>query len=89
VRNFQRDLEKFNRLDTQVIGVSKDSIGKNQKFAAENGITFPLVSDADKSIRKLYGRGRVTFVIDKTGVIRFVKKGFPDNQELLKVIKDL
>ena len=27
--NFQRDLEAFEKLDTQVIGVSKDSIEKN------------------------------------------------------------
>ena len=87
--NFQRDLEAFEKLNTEIIGVSKDRIEKNRKFASENGISFPLVSDTDKSIRKLYGRGRVTFVIDKSGIIRHVQKGVPDNQELLKVIENL
>jgi peroxiredoxin Q/BCP len=89
VLNFQRDLEAFQKLDTEIIGVSKDRIEKNQKFASENGISFPLVSDSDKSIRKKYGRGRVTFVIDTSGIIRHIQKGVPDNQKLLKVIKDV
>ena len=62
---------------------------KNLQFADKNGITFPLVSDENKQIRKLYGRGRVTYVIDKYGVIQFIKKGVPDNQELLDVLKRL
>jgi peroxiredoxin Q/BCP len=62
-------------LDAEVIGVSADNLEANVKFAAENGIDFPLVSDTDKSIRKSYGRGRVTYLIDKNGIIRHVQKG--------------
>jgi peroxiredoxin Q/BCP len=47
-------------LDAQLIGVSTDSMETHSKFAAENGIGFPLISDEDKTIKKLYGRGRVT-----------------------------
>ena len=66
-----------------MIGVSADSIETNRKFAAENGIEFPLVSDTDKEIRKRYGRGRVTYLIDKEGIIRWVQKGVPRNDEFL------
>jgi peroxiredoxin Q/BCP len=86
---FQRDLEEFAKLDAVVIGVSKDSMEDNRKFAAENGITFPLVSDKEKQIRKRYGRGRVTYLIDRSGTIRLVKKGFPDNQAFLTELKKL
>ena len=87
--NFQRDLEEFTSLDAQVIGVSTDSIADHRKFAAENGIDFPLVSDDDKSIKKAYGWGRVTYLIDKGGVIRFVQKGVPDNGDFIDKLKQL
>jgi peroxiredoxin Q/BCP len=43
-------------------------------------LPFPIISDGDRRLRKLFGvpsplgflPGRVTFVIDKTGVIRLV-----------------
>ena len=74
---------------SQVIGVSADSMETNLKFAAENGIAFPLISDKDKAIKKLYDRGRVTYLIDKSGVIRFVQKGVPKNQDFLDELKQL
>ena len=76
-------------MDAQVIGVSRDSMQENQRFVAQNGIDFPLISDESKSIRKLYGRGRVTYLIDKNGVIQFVQKGVPDNQDFLDELKKL
>ena len=76
-------------MDAQVIGVSRDSMQENQRFVAQNEIDFPLISDESKSIRKLYGRGRVTYLIDKNGVIQFVQKGVPDNQDFLDELKKL
>ena len=87
--NFQRDLEAFEKLDAQIIGVSADSLKTNRQFAAENGIGFPLISDEGKTIRKRYGRGRVTYLIDKTGTIQLVKKGVPKNSDFLKQLKQL
>ena len=89
VKAFQRDLEKFKQLDAEVIGVSADNLEANVKFAAENDIDFPLVSDTRKSIRKSYGRGRVTYLIDKNGIIRDVQKGVPDNQALLEKLEQI
>ena len=86
---FQRDLEEFKKLDAQVIGVSSDSMETHRDFAEQNGIEFPLVSDLDRSVKKLYGRGRVTYLIDKSGVIRYVQKGVPDNEAFLNQLKKL
>lgn len=61
----------------------------HSKFTAENGIGFPLISDEDKTIKKLYGWGRVTYLIDKDGVIRFVQKGVPKNQDFLNKLKQI
>ena len=73
----------FKKLKAQVIGVSKDSVEKHDKFKAKYGLTFPLVSDEDGKIcekygtwveKSLYGRKymgieRATFLIDKTGAV--------------------
>ena len=48
-------------------------------FARDHNLPFPLLSDVDKKVRKLYDvkntlgvlPARATFVIDKTGIIRF------------------
>ena len=61
----------------------------HSKFAAENDIGFPLISDEDKTIKKLYGWGRVTYLVDKDGVIRFVQKGVPNNQDFINKLKQL
>lgn len=60
-----------------------------QKFVDEEGVRFPLVSDRDRAVKNLYGGGRITYLIDKSGTIRFVQKGVPDNDEFLKQLRDL
>lgn len=86
---FQRDLKEFESLNAQVLGVSVDSLKTHGKFAKENGISFPLIADEDGKIAKLYPGGRVTYIIDREGVVRFVQKGVPDNDVLLRELKKL
>ena len=57
------------------------------KFIEENDIEFPLVSDNDKQFRNAYGRGRLTYLIDKKGTIRFIQKGVPNNADFIEQIK--
>lgn len=85
----QKDLASFERLGAQVLGVSPDDLESHRKFAEKLGLTFPLVSDPGGTIAAQYGTGRMTFVIDKAGLIRFVKSGMPDTAELLKALEDL
>jgi peroxiredoxin Q/BCP len=63
--------------------VSLDTAEKHAAFAKANDLPFPLVSDRDAKIATAYGVARlggwlptrrVTFVIDKTGVVRQVIK---------------
>ena len=61
----------------------------NRKFTEDNDIRFPLVSDKDRVVKKQYGRGRVTYLIDKNGIIRFIQKGVPNNKDFLNAIKGL
>lgn len=71
------------RLDAEVVGVSLDSAEKHAAFAAAHNLPYPLVSDHDAKIATAYGVSRlggwlptrrVTFVIDKHGVVQQVIK---------------
>lgn len=86
---FQKDIKRFEDLNTQVLGVSYDTIETHKKFTGEYGITFPLISDSDKAIRNLYGKGRITFLIDRNGIIQYIQEGVPKNKKFLKKIKGL
>ena len=86
---FQKDIEAFERRNTQVLGVSADDIETHKRFAESLGLAFPLVVDPGKKIQTLYGPGRIAFLIDKTGVVRHIEKGMPDNQRALKKIDEL
>jgi peroxiredoxin Q/BCP len=67
-------------LGAQILGVSKDSAQTHERFRAEYRLPFPLLTDPDASIARLFGVTylggltsffkRVTFVIDSQGVIR-------------------
>lgn len=69
-----RDLKaEFSARGATLLGISMDDVARQSKFASTNRIDFPLLSDADGSVARLYGvkRGlallrvrRTTFVID-------------------------
>jgi len=84
MKAYQADIAKFEATDTQVFGLSVDSVPANREFAKQIGVTFPILSDfAKRSVVKDYGifneeRGfgnRATFVIDKEGIIRHIDEG--------------
>lgn len=75
---------EFEKLDTIVLGISKDSAKSHIKFSEKLELPFILLSDEDLKIHKLYdvlkpkklygkeyiGTERSTFVIDKNGIIK-------------------
>ena len=74
----------FKKANTQVVGVSGDSLPSHEKFKAKMKFPFALLADEDRSVCKLYdvireknlygrkfmGIERSTFLIDATGVLR-------------------
>lgn len=85
---FQNDIERFEELDAQVLGVSADSLETHKEFIEKLGLNFSLLVD-DGTIRKIYGSGRLTYLIDQTGFIRYIHKGMPDNDRLIQEIGNL
>jgi len=83
MKAYQADIAKFEGTDTQIFGLSVDSVPANKEFAAKNGITFPLLSDFKRTVVKDYGifneeggyGNRATFVIDKDGIIQHIDEG--------------
>lgn len=76
--SFQDQLEAFNAVSAQVIGISADDDDSHRKFAKRHDLGFALVSDHDGALSKAFGVGRalgmignrVTFVIDAEGIVR-------------------
>ena len=83
MKAYQADIAKFEANDTQVFGISVDSVPANREFAKQIGVTFPLLSDFKRTVVKDYGifwedqgfGNRATFVIDKEGKIQHIKEG--------------
>jgi peroxiredoxin Q/BCP len=77
---FRDSHEVFTDAGAAVIGISADSPESHRKFAAKYHLPFTLLSDTDNRVRKRFGvpstlfvlPGRVTYVIDKEGIIRHI-----------------
>lgn len=78
--SFRDDFARFQELGAEILEVSLDSIESHEKFSSKHHLPFVLLSDKDKQVVKAYGvlglggfsAKRVTFIIDKAGVITHV-----------------
>ena len=95
---------QFLEKDTQVLGISVDSVPVQKAFCGSfGGVNYPVLSDFNPlgQVSKMYGvfneeRGnsrRSVFVIDKDGVVRFkhlYERGqLLDPAEILKEVESL
>ena len=97
---FRDDLQQFEQLGAQVLGISVDSVWTHGAFAKSLGVTYPLLADFHPkgAVAKAYGlyveeKGitkRATVVVDKSGKVSWVKEHGEqrDNKELLEAIKN-
>ena len=79
--DFRDHTAEFEEAKVVILGVSTDSLESHQHFQTKQKLPFPLLSDEDAAVSKLYGVykqknlygkkhlgiERTTFVIDKTG----------------------
>lgn len=78
--SFRDNMIRLVGMGVKVIGVSTDSVKRQAGFKAKHELSFPLIADADKNVVNLYGvkragigiANRVTFLIDREGIIRYV-----------------
>jgi peroxiredoxin Q/BCP len=77
---FRDSYEVFAEAGAEVIGVSSDSVDRHAAFAGHHELPFTLLSDQGGQVRKSYAvpatlgilPGRVTYVIDRAGIVRHV-----------------
>jgi peroxiredoxin Q/BCP len=75
---FRDSYEEFASAGAEVIGISADDGESHKRFAGRHRLPMLLLSDPDGRVRAAYGvrngllPGRVTFLIDKDGVVRHV-----------------
>lgn len=85
-QEFQDLLEVFQKHNTIIIGVSKDSMESHKRFSEKYQLSFPLISDAEGQLceafgvwreKSMYGKkymgiDRSTFLINPQGIIQKV-----------------
>jgi peroxiredoxin Q/BCP len=77
---FRDAYEEFLDAGATVVGVSGDSADSHRAFAEQHRLPFLLATDADGALRRAFRvpktmgilPGRVTYVIDRQGVVRRV-----------------
>lgn len=81
--SFSENIKSFEKLGVAIVGISKDSVKKHDKFKAKYDLQFPLASDEEGDVcerygvwveKSMYGRKymgieRSTFLIDEDGKI--------------------
>ena len=81
---FRDAMPDFAKVDAAIVGVSRDSVARHDKFKAKYGLPFTLGADVDGTVTEAYGVWveksmygikrmgieRATFLIDRDGVIR-------------------
>ncbi|MBY0566849.1 MAG: thioredoxin-dependent thiol peroxidase [Hyphomonadaceae bacterium] len=101
--NFTENAKAFAAAKVMVIGVSRDSVEKHDKFAAKHGLSVILAADEDGEVcerygvwkeKKLYGRTfmgieRSTFLIDSKGAIARVWRKVRVPRHVDEVLKEV
>lgn len=93
----QRNLYLYDRLNAQVVGVSRDDATTLNYWSKSLGLTLPLLANVTGFVGDFFGIqpegkpmfDRRTVIIDRKGIIRYVRDGSPDFKEILLFLKKL
>jgi peroxiredoxin Q/BCP len=99
---FRDALPDFSKIGAEIVGVSKDSVARHDKFKAKYNLPFTLVSDEDGTLceaygvwqeKKNYGKSymgivRSTFLIDKKGKIAATWRNLRVKGHVEKVLEE-
>ena len=95
---FRDNYDGVQQYDAILVGVSTDSADSHQAFRERHSLPFPLIPDPEKEIVRQYEAegllgfmtARVTYVIDKDGMIRSAfRHDFAVGRHLPKVLEAL
>jgi peroxiredoxin Q/BCP len=95
---FRDNYAEFLNSGVEVIGVSSDDVNSHREFIRKYNLPFLLLSDSDNAIRKLFGvppnffgllPGRVTYLVDKNGIIQMIFDSMMGMKHVTKMIEKL
>ncbi|MAT39090.1 MAG: peroxiredoxin [Ectothiorhodospiraceae bacterium] len=97
MKNYADRYDAFLENGVHIIGVSADDVASHAKFKSSCGLPFPLLSDPDKHVCRLYDVlsffgtiQRTVYIIDEDGIIQFAGSTmamfYPSADELLKLL---
>ncbi|MCL4461527.1 MAG: redoxin domain-containing protein [Nitrospirae bacterium] len=98
---FSNDLPKFDHADAVVFGISTDSVWSHKAWKENLKLKHNLLSDIKRKVCQDYGlyipeaniNKRATVIVDKSGVVRYVKVQeiltARDDNEILKALEQL
>lgn len=100
---FQKALPKFRALDAEIVGISKDSPARHQKFSSVCGLEFPLLSDESGAMVERYGAwiqkstfgkkymgiARVSYLVGPDGRIKKVYPKVAPTKHPEEILRDL
>jgi peroxiredoxin Q/BCP len=101
--DFRDNLAELNDAGIDIVGISPDKPAKLAKFRDKEGLTFPLLSDPERTTleaygvfgeKKMYGKTiqgviRSTFVIDAEGKVEEAQYNVRATGHVAKLRKDL
>jgi len=96
--SFRDHYEDFLQLGAEVIGISSEGVKSHQKFAARHKLPFVLLSDSKKKVQRLFKlpkilfglyTKRITFVIDKEGLVSYVHSSLMPDTHIKKALQQL
>lgn len=96
-RAFRDQYEQLKKMGAAVVGVSTDSVASHARFAKDERLPFPLLSDDGGKVAERYGvpvrfgsTGRITFLISPSGnILREFSDVSPDEHagDVLKLLR--
>ena len=101
VCGFRDKYELFTILGANVCGVNNGDEESHFVFSNKNKLQYPLLSDKNNFLRNEFGvskflgflEGRVTYIIDTEGKIRYIYEDFLDGsahiKESIKILKSI
>ncbi len=97
--HFRDDVFTIHKLNAEILGVSMDDQKSHEKFSRKYGLPFPLLSDEDGNVAKIYAAlwslgpvkvaRRHSFIIDAEGKIAKIYRDVDPDQHSNEIIQDL
>lgn len=95
--NFQRDIQKYQALNAEIVGVSVDTADSHKQFCAKQDLHFKLLADTEKKVSEAYDSlmmiihfsSRNTFLIAPDGKIAKVWLGVSPSKHSEEVLAAL